>query len=252
MYLSKKIINQLVEAGKLKDDEKQLDSVLFSLKHLHPINCGRPAQWKEIAQEISIPELINLNKGLTRAEYFHNWAGGSAAAVIWTFRVVGSRCPELADGLADWILQRTKNPYLPYGSDNLGATSFQEYLTIKRAKDTNYLQHLKREQKSQELSAVRRVEEQRQRAKAAEIRNTEYRQQFLKELSQKPLEGQLWQLAKDAEYPVTFYPTCLAGSSQVEIFALNIELRQALREKLKIKCRGPWAKFKRRLNYSFE
>lgn len=251
MLLIKKI-NNLIEAGKLEDDDGRLESVLLPLKRLQSINTGKKDQWEKIAERISIPELINLNKGLTRAEFFHNWYGGSVAAVIWTFRAVESRCPELADELADWILGRTRNPYLPYGSDNFGATSLEEYVISKRAKDANYLQHLVREQKSKKLSVIRRTEEQRQRFKAASARDTEVRCQFLKNLSNKSLQEQLWQLAKDTEYPVTFYPTCLAGSSQAEIFALNIELRQALREKLRIKCRGPWAKFKKRLNNTFE
>lgn len=247
MSLFESTVQQLIHVGNLTDNDNRLSPALEPLRRLREINCCGPDQWKEIALKINIADLIALNKGLARTEH-----GGSTASVIWTFRVVESRCPELADELADWILQRTKNRYLPYGSDNLGATSLQQYLTRKQIKDTNYSQHLEREQKSQELSTARRAKERQQRSRAATDRNTGHRQQFLNALSLKPLEEQLWQLAKDPKYPVTFYPTCLAGTPQAEIFALNIELRQALREKLRLKCRGPWAKFKRRLKNTFE
>ena len=115
MIYNQQNINKLLEAGKLEDDDKHMVSVLMSLKHLQSFNCGRPKQWTEIAQGLNIPDLIALNKGLTRAEFYHNWPGGSAAAVIWTFRVFEARCPEEVNHMADWILQRTKNSYLPYG-----------------------------------------------------------------------------------------------------------------------------------------
>jgi hypothetical protein len=248
MICNQQNINKLLEAGKLEDDDQHMASVLMPLKHLQSLNCGRPKQWTEIAQRLNIPDLIALNKGLTRAEFYHSWPGGSVAAVIWTFRVLEARCPEEVNHVADWILQRTKNSYLPYGFYNLGATSYAHYLLLNQQKDENYLQHLKRQSQDQELSVARKSKEKRERFLAASVRNTAVRVQFLKELSEKSLEEQLWQLANDPEYPVTFYPTCLAHLSLEKIGLLQIGLQKALCQKLSIKCRGPWAKFKKRLN----
>ena len=251
MIISEKIIRQLIDVGNLEDNDDRLPIFAHPLKEFKSLNCGRPKHWTEIAQRLNISGLIALNKGLTRAEFYHNWPGGSAAAVIWTFRVLEARCPEEVNHVADWILQRTKNSYLPYGSYNLGATSYAHYLLLKQQKDENYLQHQKRQNQDQELSVARKSEGKRQRSLAASVRNTTVRVQFLKELSEKSLEKQLWQLANDPEYPVTFYPTCLAHLSLEKIGLLEIGLRKALCRKLNFKCRGPWAKFKKRLMASF-
>ena len=108
--------------------------------------------------------------------------------------------------------------------------------------------HLKRQKNEQRIASAKHAEEQKQRNRAMLVRDTPVREEFLKKLAKNPRQDQLWQLANDTSYPVSFYPTCLANCSQDELLALDKDLIKALRRKMETKCRGPWTKFKKRFN----
>jgi hypothetical protein len=73
-------------------------------------------------------------RSLTIAEVIlDGWTAGSVSPVIWTFRVFQSKFADKADVLADWVLPRTVNQYLPYGKHNFGARSLSQLNLLRKA-----------------------------------------------------------------------------------------------------------------------
>ena len=73
-------------------------------------------------------------QALTIAEViFDGWTAGSVSLVIWTFRVFQSKFADEADVLADWVLSRTINEYLPYGTYTFGSRSLSELSLLRKA-----------------------------------------------------------------------------------------------------------------------
>lgn len=83
--------------------------------------------WRSIADSLSDLELESLVRALTVAERnFPSFGGGSVSGVIWTFHCLDQRKADGIDALANWILARTANEYLPFGRSNGGARSLAE------------------------------------------------------------------------------------------------------------------------------
>jgi hypothetical protein len=92
------------------------------------------ATWTASASTLSWVELAALVRALTIAEVvLDGWTAGSVSPVIWTFRVFQSKFADQADVLADWVLSRTINEYLPYGTYNFGERSRSELSLFRKA-----------------------------------------------------------------------------------------------------------------------
>jgi hypothetical protein len=90
--------------------------------------------WDSVTEKISLAELENLARGLVRAEKNGQWSGGSVAGAIWVFRMFQKRFPQDANGLAEWMLKNSNNPYVPYGSNRGDARSLIELDQQNKAK----------------------------------------------------------------------------------------------------------------------
>lgn len=88
------------------------------------MRCG-PAAWAQAANALSDEELSALIKSLTRLEGHPGFSAGSVSPVIWLFRRLADAGDHLQ--LVNWVLSNTENEYLPFGSPNHGAKSFDEY-----------------------------------------------------------------------------------------------------------------------------
>ena len=107
----------LVGVGKLDDPESpEAIEKLVIIKEQDDINRLHWSQWNSVTEKLSTEDLVALVKALTVAEKQFHWAGGSVSAVIWVFRELQQREPELSQQVAEWITSRTKNPYAPYGT----------------------------------------------------------------------------------------------------------------------------------------
>ena len=207
--------------------------------------------WREVAANLSDEDLILLIKGFTTAERELSWSGGSASNVIVLFRALQERSPEQAAPTASWVLQNTNNSYLPYGSDNYGARTAEEWGRAWWGRRAGIAEGLQRDRKSDEDARAERQERARQRERSAADRDSEVRKQLLQELADLPVVEQIQRAAYDPIYSIEFYPTRLADSISGEIIkAMDSETHRALAKKLKGRRRGPWAKLKRHLGGS--
>lgn len=241
-------VKVLVNAGSLAEDDNAALELLSPIKNKDYINRLHWEKWRNVTNKLSINELIALVKSLVLAEYFFRWAGGSVSSVIWTYREVERRDRETANVLADWVLQRTHNPYAPFGSQNYGAKSLPEYQKLSE-KHRDKINIGIQDQKESEIVALKsRQERDLHRKNSIKYRNTELRDTFIESLSKKSLIEQLIQLAYDEKYSVEFYPTQIANRAKYNFLeTLDEELRILLLEKLKGKHKGPWGKLKRNL-----
>lgn len=96
-----------------------------------------PQPWYDVAATLEAGRLAALVMALTIAEdAVPNFRSGSVSPVIWLLRNLAERKFDGLDQLADWILQHSTNPYLPFGSHNHGGKSLAEenLLALEAAK----------------------------------------------------------------------------------------------------------------------
>ena len=241
-------INLLIEVGSSTAEDGIIFDLLTPIKNKDFINRLHGDKWRQVSENLNTTELVALIKGLTLAERLLRWSGGSVSAVIWTYREL-QRCDRnAANKLADWILQKTRNPYVPFGSQNHGAKSFSEYQNSLNKHQDKINKGIQNQKESEKLAAKFKEVRASQREYSSNHRNTEVRENFINHLSRKNLTEQLIQLAGDQEFSVEFYPTKIANQAKPEFLNnLDDKLRIALLKKLKGKHKGPWGKFKRNL-----
>lgn len=252
--IPRNVVEALIEIGKSGDpNEPATVAFLDSISDSDSVNREHWRDWEEVTNLMPTIDLVFLTKGLVIAEHYHRWCGGSVAAAIWTFRQIQRRDLAIAVEVADWILPRTRNPWVPYGRQNHGATSSSEHRSIERQRAECISSGLAAERASQERAETERRIREAQRKRSAHDRHSDIRQQLIVELSNLTIEEQLCRLGKDAQYSIEFYPTRIADAATEEVLkSLDEPTRLALWIKLKGKKRGPWSKFKRRLRSTFE
>jgi len=259
--LIKQACMHLIEIGKSTDpnDPGNAD-ILQKINDLSrgqpPFALGEPRyfhKWQDLVESIAIVELAALIKGYVFCEEHLRWSGGSVSPAIAMFRFLERGDPKVADEVADWILPRTSNFYLPYGSNNLGAQSAKEYRHKRRVRDTGIEEYLSADAELERQANIGRSRRKAQRFASVRDRNNDIREKLKADLSQLAVEDQLQRLIDDQEYSVEFYPTSLAGTMTHDVItSLDANSKLAVLERLKGKHRGPWGRLKKRLLTSFD
>jgi hypothetical protein len=125
--LSQNLIQHLVEVGvseRFEDGEKM--SSLFPAARSGSFMRLAPHSWYAVAASLDDAQLIACIKALTVLERLPNFCAGSVSPVIWLFRKLSERSHADLTAVIDWVLTHTDNPYLPFGTHNLGAQSLEE------------------------------------------------------------------------------------------------------------------------------
>ena len=80
------------------------------------LNRLTPDTWQRAVRNTSTDTLARSIMLFTLAEKEFSWRGGSAAAVIWLYRLLAERDPARTHPVADWVLaNRGGNGYVPFG-----------------------------------------------------------------------------------------------------------------------------------------
>jgi hypothetical protein len=247
------VVETLVEIGRSGDpDDPTTAAYLDAIGRFDSINREHWRAWDEITDQLPTPDVVALTKGLVLAERHHRWNGGSVAAAIWTFRTIRRRDSSAADDVANWILPRTQNPWVPFGGQTHGARSVEEYRHAERWRGERIAAGLAAERESQERAEAERIVRKAQRERSAQDRDSDIRQRMIAELNDLTIEEQLYRLATDVRYSVEFYPTRIAGAATKKVMdSLDEKTRLALWMKLKGRKRGPWSRLKRRVVSTF-
>lgn len=136
----------LVRIG-TSDPGHERDSFLARVNDWEAINRLHWNTWDCALESLSQVDHEAVAKGLVIAEEAHRWCGGSVAAAIWVYRSFGRKFPAHAESLAEWMLEHSMNPWVPFGSDRGSARSLQEH------RDQLERDAVRREQRAKEARA---------------------------------------------------------------------------------------------------
>lgn len=128
------VLDRLIEVGKTGDFDR-LGLLFTEAEQLrHPSLAPDHETWLATVESLVVEDLIALIKSLTVGErQFNGWRTGSVSPVIRLFGKLSSHDSSRAEEIAGWVLSHTDNPYLPYGSNNHGAKSVEEYRKYRLA-----------------------------------------------------------------------------------------------------------------------
>lgn len=157
----KNILEELVRIG-LEDDYHRL-SELMKHGQLETLRDNYTAdQLSLLLNEYSTKNLISILKSLTILEStFKEFRQGSVSPVISIFWELYAIDPVEADRIASWILSKTNNPYLPFGTIYNGdCKTASEFLVFQKSRAERSADNTKNELLRQEkIAAVKAVRE---------------------------------------------------------------------------------------------
>ena len=203
------VVNDLIALGSLDERPSTArEQLLARLRPFERVNRLGWDRWNEAADKLSEADLKNLVRGLTAAELELHWCGGSVASVIWVYQRYQSRFPDRADEVADWVLARSENPYVPFGRMRAGARSVAEYRSYLSAKARR---HNESEQEQEDARQHKRIRAAVRRRLAQERRvlqsaHSRARAELIAELQDLPAKERLEHVAWDDLHSLAFYP----------------------------------------------
>jgi hypothetical protein len=206
------------------------------------INRTGPDLWTAATRQLATADVVAVIKGLVVLEQGLAWMGGSVAGAIWVFHVLEGRDAIAAREVADWVLARTSNPYVPFGCDNRGAKSLAELAEL----DGEYAarQQARREHHltAQAALAADATHHRAERALHAERHSTaaHVRAEIIERLAALSLPSRLDAIFSDPIRPIDFYPESWTALSPEEIASLPDALRDQMLARLSDRRRGPW------------
>jgi len=237
------VVNDLIVLGSLEDSPSaKRDQLLDRLKPFERVNCLGWDRWNEVADRLPETELGNLVRGLTTAELELHWCGGSVAGVIWVYRHYETRFPDRAEELADWVLARSENPYVPFGRMRAGARSvaeFKSYLSAKarRHDESEQEQEDARQHKRIRAAVRRRLAQERRVLQAAHSRA---HAELIAQLQEVPAKERLEHIAWDDLHSLAFYPASFAKVERRTLEQLDAGSRKRLVDKIAARRKGAW------------
>lgn len=249
---NQEIIQCLITVGReIECDVTPAERVLTSLRSCSHINRMVLGAWEFETSHLTNSELTALLKGITYVERELSWAGGSVAGVVWLFRILRNRSVtmEQIDKTAAWIVENTKNSYIPFGTSvSLGARNYSEYRSLSQERSRIIHKELENDKEIEKEAENQRQARKAKRAYSEQCRNSSIRTALIQKLNKMSVLDQLALISRDELYGPNFYPTRCADSADISVIeSLSIEARHALVLKLKGRQRGPWGAFKKRL-----
>lgn len=159
MKLPEELIASLIEIGKTESFDALGDVISGNGQTRNgQFIRQRSAFWQEIGDALSDEDLAALIKTLTIAERdVQSCRAGSVSPVIWLFRQLAEKTGSDQLLLAEWILEKSENPYLPWGHHNQGANSLAEYRELAtavadRRADRQVLENARQEAASERIA----------------------------------------------------------------------------------------------------
>mgnify|MGYP005850541575 CR=1 FL=1 len=250
--LPEKIRDTLIEIGQVARAGKEPRATdMGTLRRHDSINRQRSEFWKNATADLTDEEVGSLTCGLTYVEAQLRWLGGSASGVIWLFQHLVDRGASVAllNNISSWIIERTKNPYNPFGTQvSLGARNYSEYQSLSSSRTVEIRKLIESDSGLEEQARAERQLRQKMAAAGAEARNTGARRQIIESLETLTLTEKLVKISCHPNFPPQFFPTSIADAATQEVIdSLPREVQVELARRLKGKRKGPWVSFRKRL-----
>lgn len=243
-----KIVIELLEIEVINDmlDNRDLEK----FQKFHYINRLNWKDWNYVCDTLSEEQLIKLIKSLTLVEKELQWIGGSVSSVIWIFKALERRGSLCVEEIADWVLRHTNNPYLPYGSHNMGAESLTDYKLYLDNKSERYSIHclnaeiMKENSRERKKISRMKIEVQLIRQKEQSVN----RKNMLYDLHNMKYCEKVSFLVKDEMHSVFYYPIDMFNYDIEVLKSLEYGLLKDLSNKLTAIKKGPWRVFLLNIN----
>jgi hypothetical protein len=170
------------------------------------------------------------------------FCGGSTEKVSVLLHELRQRDPDVAEELAAWAFHTTRNPYVPFGTQNViraSASSIAEF----RRRTHERLMHVTADEDARGDEAAKRKEERRlAHEQRSEQHHEEIRQRAaeLDALLSLSAAQRLRHIADDLSRSPYFYPEAWAVVSADEVAELGVDVVKRLQARLVRPPRGPW------------
>lgn len=158
------VVRRLIAVGKLEVFDSLPTLFTAPEQNAHPRLAGGAQPWQSIITTLSSEDVVALIKSLTVAEgVFPGWSAGSVSPVIRLFWRLFELDPRWADLTAGWVVEHTRNPYLPFGSSVTGGAKtvaeFRHYQAeYQRRAERNIQAERERQSVTQEDKRAREAE----------------------------------------------------------------------------------------------
>lgn len=123
------LLYEFIKVGKSSDFKNDL-SILANKYHENEIwklQTMLLSDWSKV-DSLCDKDIIALIKTFTILG-----KGGSVSFVIWLYRLLEKRTINNLEEVANWVLANTKNKYEPFGTNNYGAKSIDEYALLLKS-----------------------------------------------------------------------------------------------------------------------
>jgi hypothetical protein len=238
-------VKDLIALGSLDDGPSaKREQLLARLKPFEKVNRLGWDCWNAVADKLRETELRNLVRGLTAVELELHWCGGSVASVIWVYRRYESRFPDRADELADWVLARSENPYLPFGRMRAGARSVAEFRAYLAAKARRHDESEQEQEDARQHKRIRSVVRKRldQERRVLQAAHSRAHAEMTATLQGLPAKERLEHIAWDDFHSLAFYPASFAKVDSQTLEQLDAGTRKRLVDKIAARRKGAWKK----------
>ena len=110
----RRILIALISWGSLGEPSGREMQQLTLLLDVFRKMCRATSQyWYELTRGLTSQESVHLVKGLVLAQNRWRVDSGSVSPVIWVFKLLRRQMDTRE--LAEWVIERTRNPYEPLG-----------------------------------------------------------------------------------------------------------------------------------------
>jgi hypothetical protein len=243
--LYRRVMALLAAGQHLNLDRPETLGTLERFHRWYEINIRRQ-NWDGVVERLALSELILLTQMLTVLEREFQWSGGSVSIVISLMQNLRSREPRIAALLADWVVQRTNNPYLPFGRQGWIISRPQVNLRAARDEAARYSAETCERWEAQRLA---RLEGERQ-AKALATEAEEAKALYItgaQAAGQRTSVDLLRYVALDRNHHIEFFPKAWARVSRDDLLQRDPGVRAALAERLGRMRSVTWRRLCKRL-----
>jgi hypothetical protein len=110
----RRILVALIDWGRLgAPSGREMQQLTLLLDVFRKMCRATSHYWYEMTRGLTSQQSVNLVKGLVLAQNRWRVDSGNVSPVIWVFKLLRRQMDTRE--LADWVIERTRNPYEPFG-----------------------------------------------------------------------------------------------------------------------------------------
>lgn len=213
-------------------------------------------EWAKLRDSFTVGEVVLLAQMLTVMEREFKWPAGSVSSVIWIMQDLHGRERAIAELLADWIVQRTMNGYLPFGKHSSRLDWIRHRTPcVDLADSRDRAERIRESDRARPVSSL--VDQADVLARATEMAKAAYLLQDGQrcesgegdESSTAPgAPERLRLVALDLRHPLDFFPKDWAKIANEDLLQLDVAVIAALLERLKTTKVVTWRRLHNRLS----